>query len=108
MVSYAAGRFRSKQVTSCCFKKIQHGFVLPHRRVRDVNHDLSAFKRLRQALTCKCVDARGWGCRNHLLAALAKVAYQFCSDEAGASDDHDFHSHSPWSLGPMNAASSVR
>jgi hypothetical protein len=44
------------------------------------------------------------GTRNYLMATLAKVVYQFCSDQAAAANDHDLHAQPPRTVGPMKAA----
>src|SRR6476660_8495524 len=91
----ASDRFRGKQVTPRRFKKLQHGFVVPLWRVRDVNDDLSVFECFSQSLAGKDVDARGRRRRHYLMATLPKIVHQLCSDEASASDNHDLHFVTP-------------
>jgi hypothetical protein len=91
MVPHAGGTFRSKKVSAWCLEEVQYCRVLPRRRVRYVNDNLSADQRFSQSFTSDGVDAgRRWG-RHDLMTILPKVVHELSADEPAAADDDDLH-----------------
>src|SRR5262245_57664179 len=98
---HASGRFRGKEVMACRLEEFQNRLVLERRRVRHVDDDLSACKRLGQSLTSEDVDARRGGRRHYLMAMLTKFVHELCSDEPATADNHNLHAQSP-GLSPIS------
>src|SRR6185295_3075696 len=76
-------------------EEFQHRFVLPRRRIRQVDDNLSADKRFRQSLTSDGVDAGIGRGGEGLVAALAQNGNGLRADQAGAANDDDLHMRSP-------------
>ena len=57
MMLHAGRLFRGHQVAARGFEEFEHGLVLPHRRVRQIDDDLCTGERLFQSLARDGVDA---------------------------------------------------
>ncbi|MNR45522.1 hypothetical protein D3C85_1643770 [compost metagenome] len=73
----AGGSFGRQQVTTRGFEELEHGLVLPRRRVRHVDDDLCTIHRLGQALAGDAVHPRAGGGGERVVAALAQVLHKF-------------------------------
>ena len=81
-----------EQIAAGGDEEVHRGLVVERRGVRDVDHDLGARERLRQALAGERVDARLRRGGDNLVSAPAQQIDKLRSDEAGASDHDDLHS----------------
>ena len=102
-MSDTCGCFRSEEVSPRRFEEFQDGLVLPRGRIRHIDDNLRARKRLRQSFAGDGVDARGGRGSDDLMPCLTKVVDHFCSDEASAFDDYDYHLMVPVEFGRGNA-----
>ena len=95
MVPDARCGLRRVKVAAGGLEEFQYRLVLPRRRVRQVDDNLSAGKRFRQPLTSDGVDAGIGRGGDDLVAALAQNGDGLRADQAGAADDDDLHMRSP-------------
>ena len=94
----AGGRFRGEEVAARGLEEFHGRLGLEGRRIRHVDDDLSAGKRLGQPLAGEGVDARAGRARHDLMALLAKPGHDLGSDAAAAADDDDLHVLSPFDI----------
>jgi hypothetical protein len=104
MVPHAGGCLRGKEIAAGRLEELEGRLVLERRRVRQVDDDPSALKRLGQSFAGDGVDA-GVGRGGHdLVALLAKPVHELRPDESGASDDDNLHG---LSLRPIEIATAA-
>src|SRR5690348_5853768 len=82
---------RREKVAAGRLEEFQDRLVLPRRRVRQVDDNLSAGKRFSQPLAGDGVDAGIGRGGESLVAALAQNGDGLRADQAGATDNDDFH-----------------
>jgi hypothetical protein len=83
--------FRRKEIAGGTLEEFQHGFVVPRRRVRNINDDLCASQRRRQSLPSDLIDAPRRGRGHDFVILLTEVVNEFSADQTRAADDDDFH-----------------
>ena len=87
----ACGRFRGEEISSRRFEELKDGFVLPYRRVRDIDDDPCSSQGVSQTFSRDGVNPRRGRGRHNFVAALAKVVDDLRSNKAAAANNDDFH-----------------
>ena len=91
MVFHSGGEFGVQEVPGRGLEEIEHRVVVRNRRVRDVDDDLRAIKRVGQTLSGQRIDA-GVRRRSHgVVTSVAELLDELRADEARSADDNDLH-----------------
>ncbi|MCY1535629.1 hypothetical protein D9M68_710410 [compost metagenome] len=91
MVADASGRFRRQQVARGGFEEFQYGLVFPDRRIGHIHDHIGIVHGFGQPRSGDAVHSRVRGSCEGVMASLAENLHKLCSNEAGASEDNDFH-----------------